>query len=141
MPRKNPTTERLSGLPFESASELKSAQHEILLAMWTRLEQARAIDELTKREEYQFWREEFAQGLVCAYDDVSNALMRVYSDSPGIKITIHRELATTMPTSENIVGVLVKAMSESFANTYYKAKGILPPEPMRPDDAMRGSPS
>ena len=141
MPRKNPTTERLNGLPFASAAELKAAQHEILLAVWARLEQARAIDELTKREEYQFWREEFAQGLVCAYDDVNNPLMRVFSDSPGIKVTINRELTTTMPSSENIVGVLVKAMSESFANTYYKAKGILPPEPMRPDDSMRESPS
>ncbi|WP_143308051.1 hypothetical protein [Candidatus Entotheonella palauensis] len=136
MPRKNPTTERLSGLPFASASELKTAQHEILLAVWARLEQARVIDELTKREEYQFWREEFAQGLVCAYDDVNNPLMRVYSDSPGIKITINRELTTTMPSSENIVRGLIKAMSESFANTYYKAKGILPPEPTRPDDSI-----
>ncbi|ETX04069.1 MAG: hypothetical protein ETSY2_30915 [Candidatus Entotheonella gemina] len=123
-------------MPFASASELKTAQHEILLAVWARLEQARVIDELTKREEYQFWREEFAQGLVCAYDDVNNPLMRVYSDSPGIKITINRELTTTMPSSENIVGGLIKAMSESFANTYYKAKGILPPEPTRPDDSI-----
>ncbi|WP_089718188.1 hypothetical protein [Candidatus Entotheonella palauensis] len=141
MPRKNTTTERLSGLPFASASELKTAQREILLAVWARLEQARVIDELTKRDEYQFWREEFAQGLVCAYDDEGNALVRVFSDSPGIKIAINRELVTTIPTSENIVGVLVKAMSESFANTYYKAKGLLPPEPMRIDDSMRGVPS
>ena len=137
MAAKNTTTERLAGLPFSNASELKSAQHEILLAAWARLEQARAIDELTKREEYQFWREEFAQGLVCAYGEATDALVRVFSDSPGIKIAINQDLATTIPSSEAILGVLVKSMSEAFANTYYKAKGILPPEPIRADDLQQ----
>ena len=131
MAKKNVTTERLAGLPFETASELKAAQQEIFLATWARLEQARAIDELTKRDEYQFWREEFAQGLVCAYGEVTDALVRVFSDSPGIKIAINQDLVMRVPASEAILGVLVRSMSESFANTYYRAKGILPPDTIR----------
>ena len=126
MPGKNPTTEKLTGLPFKSATELKAAQRDSLLAAWTRLEEAKALHELTQREEYQFWREEFAQGLACRYGDEARELVRVYSDSPGIKITINPELVATLPASEAILGVLVKALSEAFATTYYKAKGILP---------------
>jgi hypothetical protein len=126
MPGKNPTTEKLTGLPFKSAMDLKAAQREILLAAWTRLEEAKALHELTQREEYQFWREEFARGLACRYGEENKELVRVFSDSPGINITINPDLVATLPASEAILGVLVKALSEAFATTYYKAKGILP---------------
>jgi hypothetical protein len=126
MPTKNPTTEKLTGLPFKNAAELKAAQRDILLATWTRLEQAKALHELTQREEYQFWRDEFAQGLACRYGENATELVRVFSDSPGIKVRVNPDLAATMPASEAILGVLVKALSEAFAATYYKAKGILP---------------
>ena len=126
MPPKNPTVEKLAGLPFNTAADLKAAQREILLATWTRLEEAKALHELTQREEYRFWREEFAQGLACRYGEEARELVRVFSDSPGINITINPDLVATLPASEAILGVLVKALSEAFASTYYKAKGILP---------------
>ncbi len=126
MPPKNPTLERLAGLPFSSATELKTAQREVLLTVWTQLEKAQAIHELTQREEYDFWREEFTRGLVCDYGQDNEELVRVFSEHPGIKIVVNKTLAATIPASEAIVGVLVKSLSESFANTYYKAKGILP---------------
>ena len=136
MPKKNPTTERLAGLPFDTATDLKAAQREILRAARARLEGAKALHELTQREEYAFWREEFPRGLTCSYNGTGEELVRVFSDSPGIKIAINQQLATTMPASEAILGVLVKAMSESFANTYYKAKGILPGEAPRAESPM-----
>ena len=130
MPR-NPTAERLAGLPFTSATELKASRREILLAAWNRLETAKAVHELSQREEYQFWQEEFAQGLVCRYGGEGEELVRVYSDGPGIKITVNQELADTLPYNGTIlVGVLVKAMSESL----YKARGILPPESGRDEE-------
>ena len=129
MASKNKTAEKLTGLPFNTAADLKAAQQELLLAAWTRLESAKALHNLTQREEYQFWRDEFARGLACSYDGSEQELVRVFSDSPGIKIAINKELAATIPASESILGVLVRAMSESFASTYYKAKGILPLEP------------
>ncbi len=137
--KKNPTTERLAGLPFSSASELKAAQRDILLAMWTRLEGAKALHELTQREEYQFWREEFAQGLACRYGAADEELVRVFSDNVGINIAINLELASTIPASESILAVLIKAMSESFATTYYRAKGILPCAPLGLDRDSKSS--
>jgi hypothetical protein len=134
MPGKNPTTEKLTGLPFKSAMDLKAAQREILLAAWTRLEEAKALHELTQREEYQFWREEFARGLACRYGEENKELVRVFSDSPGINITINPDLVATLPASEAILGVLVKALSEAFATTYYKAKGILPTDHSRMEE-------
>lgn len=57
----NVTHERLAGLPFRKATDLKKAQDQILLAVWQRLEEARAVDGLVRRPEYQFWREEFGR--------------------------------------------------------------------------------
>jgi hypothetical protein len=139
MASKNRTAEKLTGLPFHNAADLKAAQQALLLAAWTRLESAKALYDLTQREEYVFWREEFAQGLACSYDGNEQVLVRVFSDSPGIKISINQELAATLPTSEAILGVLVRAMSESFTTTYYQAKGILPADPVRVDAPERGA--
>jgi hypothetical protein len=140
MPTKNPTTEKLTGLPFKNAAELKAAQRDILRATWTRLEQAKALHELTQREEYQFWREEFAQGLACRYGEDATELVRVFSDSPGITVRINANLAATIPASEAILGVLVKALSEAFAATYYKAKGILPTDHGQPEERRQSRP-
>lgn len=123
---KNVTLEKLAGLPFKTASDLKKAQEEVQLVIWRRLEEAKAIDSLTQREEYKFWRDEFEAGLVCGYGEKDENLVRVFSDGPGIRVNINKELADTIPSSKDLLGVLVKSMSEAFANTYYKAKGILP---------------
>ena len=140
MPPKNPTVERLTGLPFNTATDLKNAQREISLAVWSQLEKAKAIDELTQREEYGFWREEFARGLACDYGHEEQELVRVFSEYPGIKIAINKTLADTIPASEAILGVLVKSLSESFATTYYKAKGILPAYDVGSEDDHGGQP-
>ncbi len=122
----NVTIEKLTGLPFENARELKEAQEELRLRVWRRLEEAKIIDELLQRGEYKFWSQEFKEGLTCSYGEKEENLVRVFSDGKGIKININRALAESSSSSEELLGVLVKSMSESFATTYYKAKGILP---------------
>ena len=124
---------KMSGLPFKSAKELKEAQEDVRRSVWRRLEEAKVINEMIKREEFGFWTEEFREGLVCCYGEKKDNLVRVYSEGKGIKININKELADAAPSSEALLGVLVKSMSESFANTYYKAKGILPASEMVPD--------
>lgn len=124
----NVTFQRLSGLPFKSAAELKQAQEEIRLQTWKRLEQAKAIDELTQREEFGFFMQEFKQGLSCNFENDEESLFRVFSPGKGIRINVNKELASADPANETLIGVLVKSVSESFAVTYYRAKGILPTE-------------
>lgn len=125
-PSQNVTFEKLSDLPFKTAKALKDAQHEVHMHIWRRLEEARALHQLLDREEYSFWHKEFQQGLVCGYGEKTDNLVRVYSQGQGIQIDINKDLASSVPTSEGLLGTLVKSMSESFATTYYKAKGILP---------------
>ena len=127
----NTTTERLHGLPFDTATELKDAQKEILKTVWTQLESAKVLNELVSRPEYSFWKNEFGTGLLCVYGDDSEQLVRVYADTPvGIKIAITSQSSS----NESLIGVLVKSMSESFAVIYYKAKGILPQDTARIDN-------
>ena len=122
----NVTNEKLAGLPFSSARAWKEAQDAVQMQVWRRMEEARVINEMLKRPEYKFWTEEFKEGLVCGYGEKGDAnLVRVYSDGHGVKIAINRTMADAAPSAEAVLGSLVKAMSESFATTYYKAKGIL----------------
>lgn len=134
----NVTHERLNGLPFRKATDLKKAQDQILLSVWQRLEEARAVDTLVRRPEYDFWRQEFGRGLTCRYGEEGDDLVRVYSDGVGIKIAIN-ETMNTQESSEALLGTLVRSMSESFATTYYKAKGILPLERPHGPDAEKNA--
>ncbi len=129
----NVTLEKLSDLPFKSAKSLKDAQHEVQLHIWRRLEEARTLNQMLQRNEYKFWHEEFSKGLVCGYGERTDNLVRVFSEGKGIQININKDLAASVPTSEALLGTLVKSMSESFAMTYYKAKGILPNEDKVPE--------
>jgi hypothetical protein len=137
---KNVTHEKLSGLPFKSARHWKEAQDAVLMQVWRRMEEAKVINELVKRPEYSFWHEEFREGLVCAYGEKSDVnLVRVFSEGNGIKIQINRSLADAAPSAEQVLGALVRAMSESFAATYYRAKGILAASDVQTDEAQTGT--
>lgn len=135
---KNVTYEKLSGLPFSSAKAWKEAQDAVQMQVWRRMEEAKVINDMLQRPEYKFWSEEFKEGLVCGYGEKGDAnLVRVYSDGNGVKIAINRSLADAAPSAEAVLGSLVKAMSESFATTYYKAKGILPASEAQSEESKR----
>lgn len=135
---KNVTQEKLAGLPFKSARQWKEAQEAVLMQVWRRMEEAKVINELVKRGEFSFWSEEFEEGLVCGYGEKSDVnLVRVFSSGKGIKIQINRSLADAAPSAEHVLGALVKAMSESFAATYYRAKGILAASEAQAEDAKQ----
>jgi hypothetical protein len=133
---KNVTHEKLAGLPFKSARAWKEAQDAVLMQVWRRMEEAKIINEMIQRKEYQFWHDEFKQGLVCVYGEKGDEnLVRVASNGQGVQISINRSLADAAPSAEAVLGSLVKAMSESFANTYYRAKGILPASESQKEEA------
>lgn len=133
---RNVTHEKLAGLPFSSAKAWKEAQDAVQMQVWRRMEEAKIINEMVKRPEYAFWKEEFKEGLVCGYGEKGDAnLVRVYSEGNGVKVAINRALADAAPSSEAVLGALVRAMSESFATTYYKAKGILSASEAQNEDA------
>lgn len=96
------------------------------MSVWRRMEEARIIHNMIQKDEYHFWLKEFQKGLTCTYEEVdSPRLVRVYSDDEGIHIAINKGVAGKAPASETVLGILIKSLSESFATTYYKAKGIM----------------
>jgi hypothetical protein len=135
---RNVTHEKLAGLPFKSAKAWKEAQDAVQMQVWRRMEEAKVIHEMLQRPEYRFWTDEFRHGLVCAYGEKGDTnLVRVYSDGDGVKIAINRSLADAAPSAEAVLGELVRAMSESFATTYYKAKGILSASEAQSEEAKQ----
>lgn len=123
----NVTNQKLSDVPFKSAKSLKDAQDQIRLQVWRRLEEAKVLNEMLKLDNYKFWHDEFSHGLVCSYvEEHDLSLVKVSSEGQGINISINKALAVTAPLGETVLTQLVRAMSESFATTYYKAKGLLP---------------
>lgn len=122
----NKTREALAGTPFATAEELKKARAEILEETWRELERARAKKQLLEKDEYKFFVETFQKGLLCKYGESNDNLVRVFLGPDGIQIAINEEMKST-ENSENLLGVLVKSMSESFMANYLKAMGVIPP--------------
>jgi hypothetical protein len=119
------TREKLAGLPFEKASDLKKAQDELRYQMWKRLENARLFNELSQKDEYNFIKEEFKQGLSCNYGDEVDYLVKVFSEGRGVKIDINKDLVKNIPNSRAFVETLIRSMGDTFSKSYYQAKGIL----------------
>lgn len=131
------TREKLAGLPFERASDLKKAQDELRFQMWKRLENARLFNELSQKEEYQFIKEEFKHGLSCNYGDEADYLVKVFSEGLGVKIDINKELVKNFPNSKAFVETLIRSMGDTFSKSYYQAKGILAPDSISIEELMR----
>lgn len=121
----NVTLGKLQGLPFKSATELKKAETEIDLKVWKSLTQAKAMREMLEREEFKFLKDEFKSGFTCTVGDNEEDLLRIYSDGNGIKMNINRETALKFENQEKL-RMLIKTISETFANSYYSAMGIIP---------------
>ncbi|MGZ3695856.1 MAG: hypothetical protein ACXWQO_17325 [Bdellovibrionota bacterium] len=122
----NVTNLKLANLPFKTAKAHKEAQDQLRLQVWRRLEEAKILHEMLELDEYKFWHEEFEHGLNCEFmESNDSSLVKVHSRDKGINITINKGLAVSTPLSEAVLGNLIKAMSESFARTYYTAKGLM----------------
>lgn len=122
---KNITKDKLKGTPFSSAEELKKAQSEILEETWRKLEKAKAKRELTNKEEYSFFVETFRKGMVCKYGEKDDNLVRITLESDNsVMISISEDMKTK-ENSENLLGVLIEAMSSSFLSNYLKAMDIV----------------
>lgn len=122
----NATEKHLKGLPFRKATDMKKEQYEIRRNIWRRFEEAKVIDEYAQRDEYAFWRERFKKGMVCSYGADDSELVKVYADESGVvRIHINEKNGREIPPDE-LIEVLVRAVSASFNDIYAKASGVLP---------------
>lgn len=83
------------------------------------------MNEMIQRPEYKLGTNEFRQGLVRGYGDKGDAnLVRVYSDSDGVKIAINQSLADAAPSTEAVLGSLVKVILTASEAQAEEAKQI-----------------
>ncbi|MBI2608309.1 MAG: hypothetical protein HYW47_01780 [Deltaproteobacteria bacterium] len=131
------TRDKLAGLPFQKASELKKFSDELRFEIWKQLERARLFNEMSKKEDYKFIQEEFKHGLTCKYGNNKDSLVKVFSEGQGIQIDINKILVQHMPHSEPFVETLIRSMGDTFSKAYYQAKGILPSDHMNIGDTLK----
>jgi hypothetical protein len=130
------TRERLKGTPFSKAEDLKKASQEIRRKTWEQLEKARIFNELAQKEEYDFIKDEFKEGLRCKYGSSKEHLVRVFSEGVGVQIDINKDLVKDVPHSGEFVETLIRSLGDTFSKSYYQAKGIIPTE-FSVEDVMR----
>lgn len=131
------TSENLKEMPFTSVKELKTAQKNLKLKAFERIELAKAIYSLSKREDYEFWNKEFEAGFKCKWED--ETLIRVYKniEEEGITVSLYdpfKQLSDDALRVTMSSGNIVKALAESFARTYYLVNGFLPLPTLAPTD-------
>ena len=122
------TREMLKGTPFEKSSDLKKARHELKRKTWEQMEKARIFNEILQKPDYEFIKQEFAEGLRCRYGSDKEHLVKVFSEGTGVQIDINKELVKHVPHSGTFVETLIRSLGDTFSKSYYQAKGIIPTE-------------
>ncbi len=118
--------DKLGGRPFKTIGEYNLFKEEIHRSVLKQLEIARAMEEYTKLTDYKFFRENFSKGMHCAYGSGNDDIVHVFMDDDGIQIKVCDDLPNHPQSEKELVGILVKAMSESLVGSYYKSLGYLP---------------
>lgn len=122
----NITHEKLAGLPFKMATEMKKEQTDIHMNVWKRFEEAKFIYELSQKPEYKFWNEKFQKGITCSYGHEKEELVKIFADKKGaLQININEKNRNDV-SAESLLEILIKTMSESFGDLYFRAIGVIP---------------
>ena len=130
----NVTRDRLARTPFDTSEELKEAKAAIRKRVWNRLEELREVHEQIDSPEFSYIKEHFKKGWGCAYGSENGEVVTVsMNDDERLQIKINEE----MKSSENnaqLLGVLIRSMTESFQKNYMAATGLIPPNQELPDE-------
>ena len=123
----NKTREYLEDLPFNSAKELKEFREAVERNAFEKILKARFLKKVSQKEEFQFWQQEFQNGMVCLYG--KKEILRVNRLAEGgTAIIINTSIAQLPEEIISILfksGALIKATSSSFLEIYYRANGFL----------------
>lgn len=125
--RSNSAKQKLGQEPFRTVTEKKEFVDKIKRDVLTRLETAKAMEEFTNKQEYQFFKERFRKGVSCKYGPDINDIIHVSLYDEGIKVTISESAKKTeYPNELELINQLVKSVSESLIVSYFEAMGYLP---------------
>lgn len=137
------TDEKLEGLPFNSVKALKTAQDNLSLRAFERIELAKALYLMSKRTEYEFWNKEFEAGYTCQWED--KPLIRIHKnpEEEGIIVLLYDTFKQLPDDALRVTmssGNIVKALADSFAHTYYLINGFLPISSLEPPNSDKKDP-
>jgi len=132
--RSNSAKKKLDNQPFRTVAEKKEFVDKIKKDVLARLETAKAMEEFTNQPEYAFYKEKFEKGMSCKYGADIDDIVHVSLTDDGIQIKISDSAKDTENKNElELIGHLVRAMSQSSLTSYYEAMGYLPREKAQPN--------
>ena len=125
--RSNSAKKKLGEQPFRTVAEKKEFTDKIRKEVLARLETARAMEEFTNQEEYKFFKEKFKKGMSCKYGPDTDDIVHVSLNDGGIQVVISEAAKETENQNElELIGQLVKSMSNSLVSSYFDAMGYTP---------------
>ncbi len=132
--RSNSAKQKLGEQPFRTVSEKKEFVDRIRRNVLARLETSKAMEEFTKQDEYKFFKEKFQKGMSCRYGADRDDIVHVSLSDDGIQIEISETAKETKNQNElDLIGQLIKSMSNSLVISYFEAMGYLPRDPLYSD--------
>lgn len=124
--RSRSAKDKLGGQPFRTVSEKKDFVDKIRKDVLIRLETARAMEYFTNQDDYKFFKEKFNKGMSCKYGTDLEDIVKVSLNDGGIEIEISETAKRTDNQNElELIGQLVKSMSNSLTISYFEAMGYL----------------
>ena len=125
--KSNSAKDKLKNQPFRTVAEKKEFVDKIKRDTLARLETAKAMEEFTAEPEYAFYKDKFRKGMSCSYGSDLDDIVHVSLNDDGIKIKISETAKETDNENEReLIGHLIKSMSQSMVASYYEAMGYLP---------------
>ncbi len=126
-PRKNQTEEKLRATPFGGVDEHDSEEKAIRLSVWRRFTEAKVVEELLTKPEFQNVRDELQAGLSCVLNgNPKDNIYRIFSEGRGMRLELNKKFAESLgehqiPFFEGVV----RAGIEGYGVIYMQVKGLL----------------
>jgi hypothetical protein len=126
-PRKNQTEEKLRATPFGGVDEHDSEEKAIRLSVWRRFTEAKVVEELLTKPEFQNVRDELQAGLSCVLNgNPKDNIYRIFSEGRGMRLELNKKFAESLgehqiPFFEGVV----RAGIEGYGVVYMQVKGLL----------------
>ena len=129
--RSNSAKQKLGEQPFRTVTEKKEFVDRIRRHVLARLETSKAMEEYTNQDEYKFFKQKFQKGMFCRYGTDRDHIVHVSLSDKGIQIEISESAKESKNQNElDLVGQLVKSMSNSLVISYFEAMGYLRRDPL-----------
>ena len=126
-PKKNRTEERLRATPFEGVEVLDAEEEAIRLSVWRRFTEARVVEDLLTKPEFQHVTEELKAGLSCSLQGGSkDHVYKIFSEGKGMKLEVNKKFAESLGESQaRFFQGVVQAGIEGYGAIYMQVKGLL----------------